>query len=42
MIHAYEVNGLPVQTGDIVCTMNGKPNILARKTSSWKPARWAS
>ena len=28
MIHTYEVNGLPVKTGDIVCTMNGKPNIL--------------
>jgi hypothetical protein len=28
MIHSYQVNGLPVQTGDIVCTMNGKPNIL--------------
>ena len=28
MIHSYEVNGLPVKTGDIVCTMNGKPNIL--------------
>jgi len=28
MIYTYEVNGLPVKTGDIVCTMNGKPNIL--------------
>jgi len=28
MIYSYEVNGLPVKTGDIVCTMNGKPNIL--------------
>jgi hypothetical protein len=28
MIHSYKVNGLPVKTGDIVCTMNGKPNIL--------------
>jgi cell wall-associated NlpC family hydrolase len=28
MIHSYEVNGLPVKTGDVVCTMNGKPNIL--------------
>lgn len=28
MIHTYEINGLPVKTGDIVCTMNGKPNIL--------------
>ena len=28
MIYTYEVNGLPVKTGDIVCTMNGKPNLL--------------
>jgi hypothetical protein len=28
MIHTYEINGLPVKTGDIICTMNGKPNIL--------------
>ena len=28
MIYSYEVNGLPVKTGDIVCTTNGKPNIL--------------
>jgi len=28
MIHSYVVNGLPVQTGDIVCTRNGKPNVL--------------
>lgn len=28
MIHSYEINGLPVKTGDIVCTMNGKPEIL--------------
>jgi hypothetical protein len=28
MIHSYEVNGLPVKTGDIVCTRNGKPNLL--------------
>jgi hypothetical protein len=28
MIHTYEINGLPVQTGDIICTMNGKPDIL--------------
>lgn len=28
MIHTYEVNGLPLKTGDIVCTMNGKPDIL--------------
>ncbi|MEP7135296.1 MAG: YiiX/YebB-like N1pC/P60 family cysteine hydrolase [Chloroflexota bacterium] len=28
MIYTYEIEGVPVQTGDIVCTMNGKPNIL--------------
>jgi hypothetical protein len=28
MIHSYVVNGLPVKTGDIVCTRNGKPNLL--------------
>lgn len=28
MIYTYEIEGLPLQTGDIVCTMNGKPDIL--------------
>jgi hypothetical protein len=28
MIHKFEINGLPVQTGDIICTRNGKPDIL--------------
>jgi cell wall-associated NlpC family hydrolase len=28
MIHTYSINNIPVQTGDIVCTMNGKPDIL--------------
>jgi len=28
MINTYKINGLPVETGDIICTMNGKPNIL--------------
>lgn len=28
MIHTYQINGLALQTGDIICTMNGKPNIL--------------
>lgn len=28
MIHHYEINSLTVQTGDIICTMNGKPDIL--------------
>ncbi len=28
MIYSYEINGVPVKTGDIICTMNGKPDIL--------------
>lgn len=28
MIYTNQINGMPVQTGDIICTMNGKPNIL--------------
>ncbi len=28
MIHTYQINGLPLKTGDIICTMNGKPDIL--------------
>ena len=28
MIHTYQIEGIPVQTGDIICTMNGKPDIL--------------
>ncbi len=28
MIHSYEINGVPLKTGDIICTMNGKPDIL--------------
>jgi hypothetical protein len=28
MIHSYTLAGLPIQTGDILCTMNGKPDIL--------------
>ncbi len=28
MIYTYEIEGLGVQTGDIICTMNGKPDIL--------------
>ena len=28
MIYTYEIEGILVQTGDIICTMNGKPNIL--------------
>jgi hypothetical protein len=28
MIHSYQIEGLTIQTGDILCTMNGKPDIL--------------
>ena len=28
MIYTYQINGTALQTGDIVCTMNGKPDIL--------------
>ena len=28
MIHTYQIDGIAVQTGDIICTMNGKPDIL--------------
>ena len=28
MFHTYQINGLTVQTGDVICTMNGKPDIL--------------
>lgn len=28
MIHTYEIEGIPLRTGDIICTMNGKPDIL--------------
>lgn len=28
MIHTCQINGLTLQTGDIICTMNGKPDIL--------------
>src|SRR5689334_12529837 len=28
MIYTNEIEGIPVQTGDIICTMNGKPDIL--------------
>ena len=28
MIYTYQIEGIPVQTGDILCTMNGKPDIL--------------
>ncbi len=28
MIHSFIINGLRVQTGDVICTRNGKPDIL--------------
>lgn len=28
MIYTYEIDGIAIQTGDIICTMNGKPDIL--------------
>jgi hypothetical protein len=28
MIHTFQIEGLSLQTGDIICTMNGKPDIL--------------
>ncbi len=28
MIYSTVINSLPLQTGDIICTMNGKPDIL--------------
>ncbi len=28
MIYSYEIEGLVLQTGDVICTRNGKPDIL--------------
>jgi hypothetical protein len=28
MVYTYQIEGIPLQTGDIICTMNGKPDIL--------------
>jgi hypothetical protein len=28
MIYTYQIDGLTLQTGDVICTMNGKPDIL--------------
>lgn len=28
MVYTYRIEGLALQTGDIICTMNGKPDIL--------------
>jgi hypothetical protein len=27
-VHAHKIEGVPLQTGDLICTMNGKPDIL--------------
>lgn len=27
-VHTHKIEGLPLQTGDLICTMNGKPDIL--------------
>lgn len=31
MIHTFEIEGLAIQTGDIICTVDGKPDILPGK-----------
>jgi cell wall-associated NlpC family hydrolase len=28
MVHTYQIEGLTLKTGDVICTMNGKPDIL--------------
>ncbi len=28
MIHRYKIDGVPVQSGDIICTTDGKPDLL--------------
>ena len=28
MVYTYQTEGIAIQTGDIICTMNGKPDIL--------------
>jgi hypothetical protein len=28
MVYTYQIEGIAVQTGDVICTMNGKPDIL--------------
>lgn len=28
MVYTYQIDGIALQTGDIICTMNGKPDIL--------------
>ena len=29
MVYTYQIEGIALQTGDIICTMNGKPDILS-------------
>jgi cell wall-associated NlpC family hydrolase len=31
MIHTFEIEGLAIKTGDIICTVDGKPDILPGK-----------
>jgi hypothetical protein len=28
MISTYTINSVPIETGDVICTMNGKPDVL--------------
>lgn len=28
MVYTYQIEGITIQTGDVICTMNGKPDIL--------------
>jgi cell wall-associated NlpC family hydrolase len=28
MVYTYQIEGIAIQTGDVICTMNGKPDIL--------------
>ncbi len=28
MVYTYQIEGIALQTGDVICTMNGKPDIL--------------
>lgn len=35
MIHTYEVNGLPLQTGDLLCTTIGQEGFLAGELWLW-------
>ncbi|HJR81519.1 MAG TPA: YiiX/YebB-like N1pC/P60 family cysteine hydrolase [Anaerolineales bacterium] len=35
MVYTYQIEGLTLQTGDIICTMNGKPDILPGEFWRW-------